>query len=345
MSRERAFSLIELLVAISIIAILSTMILTAVSATRRNSQRKKTETILAVLRSGLDLAKAQNSAMPSPAEHPLAGSRPPRLSFVRGEAAAGLALGDAVDGAAEALRGLLPAQVPGSSVGDLPRLLLDSDRFADPDLPLLYGMRRDHCTILGAPQAAVTLYRSLPVPLAPATTTPGPYTAATYPDARFLVTPSGTEADQKRALDYVFGAGNAAGELSRLKALQTPDLTAGGSIRAGRVHSAVGDGLGSSRWQAGLVRDGDQASGPDAGLPNWKPYQIPGSAIYDAWGREVLYHVSAAGAVTLVSAGADGVMCIDPGDDKAIGTAATAEGVAADDRDGRRDNVVLGVAE
>ncbi|MFT3766287.1 MAG: type II secretion system protein [Minicystis sp.] len=346
-SRRRGFSLIEVLVAISIIAILGGMILAAVSATRRNAKRKSTEAILAVLRGGLDLAKAQSGTMPSPAEHPLAGSRPPRSAFVRGGSAAGLAIGDAVDAAAEALMGLAPAQVPPSQAADLPRLLLPGDRFADHDLPLLYGLRRDQCGILGAPQAAVTAYRSLPAPMAPATTTPGPYIAATYPDNRYLVAPTGTGVDQKRALDYLLGVGAAAGELAKLKALRSPEGGGGGPIKAGRVQSPLGDGNGTASWAPGLVRDGDQVGGPDAGKPSWKTYNILGLAVYDAWGREILYTVGATGAVTLVSAGADGAMRIDPGDDRTISTAAAAEadGPAADDRDGMRDNVALGVGE
>lgn len=338
MVTRRAFSLVELLTVIAIIATLAALVVAGANALGIGSKAKKTMAILGGVRTALELTVAEKGSLPNPVEHPLAGSRPPRAIFVR--AGSGPL---PVDG--EALAGLAADQVAADA---RPRLLAADDRFADPDLPLLCGLPRARIGVLGAPLVESTGYRRLPVPLP---TDPdrildgSPYTAVGDVVPAPAEAPTWTPDKAEATLGFVLAAGSTRSELARLGALRAPpDDLAAARIRDGRVWSPQGQGAtGDERWKPGRVRDGSLSGGK----PNWKEYRLRGLAITDAWGIELLYSVDAAGALRLMSPGADGVFHIAPGDDHLIDSDLAAWPLAVDarDRDGQRDNLVVGVGE
>ncbi|MBA3685089.1 MAG: type II secretion system protein [Planctomycetes bacterium] len=322
MSRpSNGFSIIEMLVVISIIALLSALIVFGATAFGIGGKRAKTGSIVATVRNALDLAAADRGSRPAPAEHPLAGSLAPRLEFVR-------AGGGAVSANGVALIGVPLIQVAAAAQD---RVLLADDLFADPDVPQLFALRRDACTILGMPQVTVTQARKLPPNL----------TATDAPDvAGFLIAPSGDAGQNREIIEQVLGRGGLSSELAGLGGLSEPAPAYTVAVINGRVLTDVPvGGGGATRWKRGHVADGIHPT--EAPAKNWKPYRLPGLAVVDAWGTELLYGVSDTGVLSVTSAGADGAFAIDPGKNGMLetGIGATPQG---DDSDGRTDNIVSG---
>lgn len=84
-----------------------------------------------------------------------------------------------------------------------------------------------------------------------------------------------------------------------------------------------------TQWKPGWIKVGGK----------WKPYRIPGLAIYDAWGHEILVNYLPTGRLMVMSCGKDGVLRWNPGKNGIIDTAAKDIKPKGDDRDGRADNV------
>ncbi len=343
---RRAFTLIELLVVIAIIVVLAGLVLAVVPMLRERARGAQTSSGLAAVMQALSLAEASRGGLPGPAEHPLAGSRADRLLFRgrRGASQAALAWTDLAR-SGEALAGPEPWQLADDA--SRARLLRPDDRFADPDLPLLYGLERGAIGVLGTQMQAATRYRRLPTPAGGALAGQ-PYTASgtpPYPDADWLFAPAGGAEDAKRALDYLFGAGSAMSELGKLGTLRAPasddaaeralpPATITGLDNAGRVVRVAGST--TERWED------DRRPGATVRVAGaWTNYQLRGPAFYDAWRREILYTVSSDGRVRLSSAGRDGVFRWHPGIDSVLQTPAEGDAAAGDDRDGARDNLVL----
>jgi prepilin-type N-terminal cleavage/methylation domain-containing protein len=336
-ARGAGFSLVELLVVLAIVAILVGLLLAVI---KPHPKVERTRTILAALDSAIGLATAQRGFMPSPAEHPFAGSRPPRPAFVRAD-------GAAFDTGGEALCGPDLAQIDVAARGGL---LLPDDVYADDALPLLFGMRRRDLGVPGAIQKSATKHRRLPRPAQGAL--PGPYDDAHQPgtlepsDAQDADPSFGLPSASKGTLDYLFGASAAQGELTALGALfATPDphgrythplrpRRVGGVDLPLAFTDAASGADGEAHWLPGCVRDGTR---PD-GAPAWKHYKLPGLAVYDAWGIEILCAPTIAG-LRMMSAGPDGVFRWRPGDDHRLQTAPTATAPAGDDRDGAKDDL------
>lgn len=107
------------------------------------------------------------------------------------------------------------------------------------------------------------------------------------------------------------------------------------------------DDPGTVTWEPGRIRVSDQNLLEGDG--RWRTYLLRGPAIYDAWGREILYARTAEGGTYLISAGEDGCFAIVPGLVDANGASIFATDVSAGydgvpvapDRDGTTDNVVL----
>jgi hypothetical protein len=133
-------------------------------------------------------------------------------------------------------------------------------------------------------------------------------------------------------------------DLPHLRIKPPSDLT--GVDNGGRVWSEVGqdpcDGV--PGWMPGLIQDGVM-NDPDypANVTDWKPYRLRGLAIYDAWGREVLYSIGSNGAMRLTSAGHDGVFKWLAGSNLIYDTPANARVARVDDHEGSSDNVGLDV--
>jgi prepilin-type N-terminal cleavage/methylation domain-containing protein len=329
MVRCRAFTLTEVLVVVAIIATLAGLLVPGIALLRQTLRKTQTAALCSAVATAL-AANATASGRAAPlAPHPLAGSRDlPRLAFVRGEAVAGLAEGDAVATAGEALL----CATPGALGGAPAALLLPSDRFAATLQPLLFGLRRDELTIVGS-GAGLVRHRLLPA-VSPATDQDAdtildpPYDASRYPNNRYLVTDASSLADLDAESAKVLEVAFAANDLQELVAKRSLLATTGGTaIGNGRLYRSGSDT--ATAWAPGLVQE--------AGA--WVGYRLRGSALYDSWGRELLVRSDAAGAITVSSAGPDGVFRWHPGDDGILQTAATATAPAGDDRDGARDNI------
>lgn len=82
MMRRTAFTLIELLLAIAIIAALAAMLVVAGRLVLEAAKRSRSENILAILGQAAGLHGTERGAPPAPAEHPLAWSADRRLAFI-----------------------------------------------------------------------------------------------------------------------------------------------------------------------------------------------------------------------------------------------------------------------
>jgi prepilin-type N-terminal cleavage/methylation domain-containing protein len=401
---RRGFTLIELLMVISIIAVLSSMIVMVAMGLGGDAKKKKTGVIIATIRKGIELTIAGRGGSVSPTEHPFAGSRETRFPFLR-----------AYDGSAVATTGLafkgvdLSQMAAGASGID--HLLADDDVFNDPRVPMLFGAKREVMCILGATQKLVTKYLQLPKP-GPSSLTAaniygksvpvvtdnvgsasGPFNDTNIPNATNPTQDQdqnqgdfGLSFDNKRALDYIFGASGAGAELSSLKALASaPDMdvnTPDEKRFKYPIVGAGGSGIDSFTPQSGLLRWQEGTTTPDTstackvytnaatdsspqvsdtwkpgyikhgsgGGPVYKEYRLPGLAVYDAWGHEILYSISPKGGVRLISAGADGVLKFNPGANHVLDTTLITPKPltttpTGDDTDGAKDNVAQEVED
>ncbi|MBA3683849.1 MAG: type II secretion system protein [Planctomycetes bacterium] len=347
MHSARAFTMIELLVVISIMATIAALVLVGANALGVGSKRNKTATILETVRQALEVTAAQTGSISNPSEHPLAGSfaaqGQPRLRFVRSAApntALAATVNNPIGSPAEriALYGVSLAQLAAQQ----DRLLLPDDLYADPQVPLLFGMPRDHCAVLGTKLSNVTRFRRLPQPAVGAPAIANPDDQTLFPNATRLVSSDVGPEGNKRTIDYVLGNTNASTELAKMGALYAPPDDDPAKLHAyGRVWSEVPlTTTGQASWKPGFLND-PQRVPPNQ--PSWKRYRLRGLAIYDAWKVEILCSVSESGAVRLESAGKDGVFRWDPGQNFVLDTEPFAASPAIDDRDGARDNVVSNV--
>jgi prepilin-type N-terminal cleavage/methylation domain-containing protein len=307
--RRSGFTLIELLVVMSIIALLAAMVMIGVSTLRTSARGGKTRAILHAVQQALEQHRANRGGTLAPVEHPCAGSKAPRRLFIRAD-------GTALPTTGIALRGATPAQLGGNAG----RLLLDSDLFADPAVPLLYGIPRQRLSIPGAILPEITAYRLIDPDAG----------SVSNPDTAGQAVPDLSQAGADgstvvQVLQYILGAGSAQSELANLGALhQPPDDTQ--RILGGRLWSDNAPGT------AQVPRSRIDDSG-------WTTYRLRGLGLYDVWGRELLYSLTSAGGIRIESAGADGCLRWDPGADGSYQTAANATVPAGDDRDATRDNL------
>lgn len=241
-----AFTMLELLVVIAIMTILSAMILVGAKAILGNAEKKKTETIIQTVKTGIELAIANKGSAISPTEHPLAGSNADagagRYSFIRAQAG----VSGTVATTGTALKGV---PNPDYLSFDANKLLMASDRYNEKRVVLLYGARREDIGVLQSLRKVVTKYRLLPMPprptnssVTPKVISPKTGNPATrnyqgdsntdcpeFPDTLIPSKPQlddpnyGRMADSKPALDYLFGNSSAQAELSSLKAIYNAD--------------------------------------------------------------------------------------------------------------------------
>jgi prepilin-type N-terminal cleavage/methylation domain-containing protein len=290
-----AFTMIELLVVISIISVLAAMVLVGAGALGIGSKREKTRTILAAVRKGIELTIANKGGSISPVEHPLAGSRAgvtgSRFLFKRYTQPTGMgtsmpAAGLTLDTSSIALAGLNSTLQMPNGTDPTGQLMLPSDLYADPKSYLLYGVKREFIGVLGALQKRVTKYILLPKPLQGQTS----LSAALYPslttsalpqytiptDLLDMDTTFGHPSANKQAIDYVFGSSNVQTELAGLNAMYLADPTtyANSSGAGGVLNSKSNAFRYAVNWSA-VSTD----TGPDLVLaytdghvvPNWQP--------------------------------------------------------------------------
>lgn len=239
------FTLIELMVVISIMAIMASIIIVAASAFFKDAKKKQTDVIMRAVEIGINMAIASKGSSISPAEHPFAGSRSNagsgRYRFKR-----------AIDSSDCSTTGTALKGVPTIAYlsGSQNQLMLPSDRYADKRIALLYGSKREDIGVLQSLRKLVTQYRQLPCPptvdplIQPLVTSTVSSTAGfdsptedvNWPDTMIPSTSPassgvsqetdtnfGRLADAKSALDYLFGSSSAQAELASLKALYNAD--------------------------------------------------------------------------------------------------------------------------
>jgi len=306
---RRAFSLIELLVVISIIAVLSGLTITTYNVLSAQARVQRTNAMLTALANAVTLAGQSRGGAIAPAEHPLAGSAPPRSIFLRA------ASGNAVAVSGTAYRGVTLDRLVSAQV------LLDDDVVGDVAMPMLYGASRQQLGVLGVPQLGITHYRLLPH---------GPGLISQPDTVGRLVAPQSTPADSRQLIQHIFGSGGPWDALINLKAVwSSPDADSDSSnlIVDQRVWSAT---------QAGKNVPGTTTVGV-AGVSH--RYRLRGLGFYDAWGNEIFYRLLPGDRVQFLSAGRDGHLRWHPGPDGVFATAAIASTASGDDRDARADNL------
>jgi hypothetical protein len=184
----------------------------------------------------------------------------------------------------------------------------------------------------------------------------------------------GTLADAKSALDYLFGSSSAQSDLSALKALYNADPTLPkdvnkfsfgiesrtvGSVTEPLVYTnafnAAATGKDSDtyvvekKWKPGFiaVTKGSTTGTLAASSSTWVRYRLPGLAVYDAWDNELFVTIGANDKYRVLSAGADGVLAVNPDKNNVIDTTfGSSSGdmreklpLTGDDTDGAKDNV------
>ena len=389
LSRLSGFTLIELIVVISIMAILSALIIAAVQGITGKAKEKKTGVIIRAVETGIYLAVASRGSAISPAEHPFAGSRGPRFPFVRANG------GSALSSSGTALKGVPTVAYLSSGQN---QLMLPSDIYAEDRISILYGAKREDIGVLQSLRKVITQYRQIPCPptvdplIQPTVTSTVSSTAGfdspandiNWPDTMIPSTslpPSGlsqetdptfgTLADAKSALDYLFGSSSAQAELSSLKALYNADptlpqdvnkftfgiesRTVGGVTEPLVYTNAFTGGKGKDsdtyvvekKWKPGFiaVTKGGTTATLAKTSSTWVRYRLPGLAVYDAWDNELFVTVGANDKYRVLSAGADGVLAVNPGKDNMINTTSLTGDMreklplTGDDTDGAKDNV------
>ncbi len=302
--RRLAFTMLELLVVITIMSVLAAMILVGAKTIMGNAEQKKTETIIQTVRTGIELAIANKGSAISPTEHPFAGSSQlGRFAFVRGDAR----FAGNVSRTGIALKGV---PTPLYLKADQDRLMMGSDIYNDKRIVLLYGAKREDLGVLQSLRKVVTNYRLLPMPpklangsqpfvLSPKTgIAESSYTDTLFPDtmipsaAQMSDSTYGRLADTKPALDYLFGNSSAQSELASLKALYNADPTLPEDVnkfRVGIERRTVSSAMGPSVDEP-LVYTNYQSGGKEAYKDvesKWKPGYIPlasGSGTYRSLG-------------------------------------------------------------
>ncbi|HEX3132668.1 MAG TPA: hypothetical protein VHX44_03685, partial [Planctomycetota bacterium] len=353
-----------------------------------NAERKKTETIIQTVKTGIELAIANKGSAISPTEHPFAGSRAPRFPFTR----TCKGFSGSVSTSGIALRGV---PTPDYLGGDQTKLLMSDDRYADTRVVLLYGAKREDIGVLQALRKVVTSYRLLPMPpkpTMPSAPTPkviDPKTgsaASSFSDTNFPDTmiPStmpvgssqeedpqyGRLVDSKPAIDYLFGNSSAQSELASLKAIfnadptlpedkndfRTPVETRGsiGGVSEPLVFTNLGTGKekefskSEAHWKPGYIpvsTSGSSRSLEAATSGTWARYRLPGLAVYDAWGNELMTVTGANNSYRVMSGGQDGALAVDPDKDYSIETTSftfDTDGklkIDSKDKDGSKDNL------
>ena len=314
---SKAFTLIELLVVIAIITLLTGLLLAGVGVLRDRAKSSRTTTILATVQQGLGVWAADRGGLPSPAEHPLAGSKATRAIWMRSDSSW-------ISGTGEAYMGV---DVTNLDPGPRARLLNADDRFADSATPALFGLRRNEIGVLGVPQADVSRVKLLPAKASAGFV----FTNPDDPAIGRMIQASGTPIEQEPFLRQVLGGG-AFDELTRLGALWSPqDDDPAKRCASGLVFSLTSSGLNLPGTATTL----------DGSITH--RYRLRGLGIYDVWGNEVLYTLSAGGRnVRLTSAGKDGFFRWRPGPNGVFDTTPTSNTPAGDDTDGAKDNVTVG---
>jgi prepilin-type N-terminal cleavage/methylation domain-containing protein len=418
-ARHAAFTLLELLVVISIIAVLASMTL-VVSKKLMTGKKQQTETIIADVRKAIEMAAATSGGTIASAEHPLAGSRAPRFAFVTSSGATlgtgAISVGGvSVSGFKGPPRTFLDSSLTKRDIASCasggavsPYLLDGDDVYANSKVPGLFGVRRRYLGVMGSLQVAVTDYLRLKWfdedairsgSINPITAFKGTTDAEVSGYPKRFQTPdqgmqdainygtAGLPIHSTEAVQRILSASGMQGELASLGALKAaywkdsiypttysaaiavsvniktaeqalandPSNTYGKSDATYTHSASIFFANGTSRswvglplvlfqnvyppdseepadlWKAGYIKNSSN---------KWESYRIPGLAIYDAWGHELLISMSSKNKLVVISAGEDGCFRWNPGKDRTLDTTnAAGDTPLGDDKDGSLDNI------
>ncbi|MDA3963066.1 MAG: type II secretion system protein [Planctomycetota bacterium] len=340
MVTRRAFSLIELLVVMSIIAALASLLLVVINVLWDQSKEAKTRAIIALVHQAVGAQVAERATAFSTAEHPLTGTKPTRSAFVRA------ADGSAVATTGTAYVGIAPSDCSGTYASRATQVMLRDDIFADSAVPGLVGLPRASMRRLGARIREVTEFRWHPSGL-----TPG-----ADPDASGKLVrppePSQANAAAKRlkgiaihdqTVRQIINEGLRE-DFGQLGALGDKQHGVDGLVWA-RDYRILVDPTPLPRWQGNAMLVGSSDAdviAAGAAVGGWVRYWQPGITLLDAWGNELVIADVPGGRIGVISTGADGAFAVRPADDNngTISTDARLTSFATGDADARTDNLV-----
>ncbi len=304
-----AFTLAEVLMVMTIIALLAAMVLGGSAVLRDSSAKTRVRAALQTVRASLE-ARASSGALVAPVVHPFANTDERvgagRALWVRA-GTSGFAANEAVTRA-----GSLAIEVADPSwvvSAERARVLLPDDLFqgveAADDTPHLKGLSRRELMVLGSAAGLVSQIR-LPDPTKERWAdrnndgqldTPYDFSTGAYLRSswwRMEVGDLATSATEQAGSDFwsrILGP-EAYEDLAKAKILVASPaswpLGIGNRVRMPTVEQV----------------DPDGATVAVAGTP--VPYRLRGTALYDVWGTEVLAWTDADGRLILESAGKDG---------------------------------------
>jgi prepilin-type N-terminal cleavage/methylation domain-containing protein len=379
-----AFTMLELVVVIAIMTILASMILVGAKALIGDANKKKSETIIQTVRQGIELAIANKGSAISPTEHPFAGSRADaggqRFAFKRSKdgsdvSKTGMALKGVPDTSylsSDVDKLLMKSDI---YADDRIVMLYGARRES---IGVLQSLRKTVTKYRQLPRPPKPADPTIkPKVLSPVTGAVAAYNDTNFPNTLVptviqdadTMPPYGLLGDSKLALDYLFGNSNAQAELASLKALfnadpslpeDVNDYTTSveertvGPHREPLVFTNYGNAKNKdfknveSKWKPGRIPVGTVSGGKTtlagAGSDKWVRYRLPGMAVYDAWGNELLTVTGENNSYRVLSPGLDGAMAIDPGKNNKLDTNFTGDmdaklPLTGDDKDGAKDNL------
>lgn len=344
--RSTAFTLIELLITISIVVILVGLLMGGAKAVRGAAIKSRTEVTVGMVANGLAAAVGERQSLPI-VPHPLAGTKSPRLSFHRGGidpirqeerhwaqrrtlwagASAPSIAGDFTSNPTAAVPTSGPVLLGGERVRFTSdalarRRLLGNDVLAETNIPTAFGAKRELLGILGIFNADVHDHV-----LAPAVHDAGEQRDAVtravsvgYPDVnavtaaqpRLIVAPAvspataGWYTDQEEVVRRALES--VWNELGKNQAIRR--VTSGTPYLNGRyLFDSILNGT-SSSWRPGYINAG-----------GWRTVSLPGVSIMDGYGVELFISQAHDGRIRVISAGRDGCLRVNPGPNGTINTA------------------------
>lgn len=350
---RRGFTIIELLIVITIVVILVGLLVAGASAVRKASLRTRSEAIVGSVANALAAAVGERKSLPI-VPHPLASTSATRLSFVRG-AIDPIRLDD--DHAA--IRGTTPAGppnlgsanpnlalwskssawTPASSVptggmgilgsedkqfiANVPNeRLLDNDVFAATNAPIAFGAKRGLLGVLGITDDRLHSYLACPAVdrngsfrnrITGSTQLQTAVTTANYPE--LVHAPKANPSVASWWTDQ---------EEAVKRALESAwgEL---GKLQALRTPSRSATAVWGSRfcWDPTINANASTWKPGFLNSGGWKTVSLYGTSVVDAYGNEIFVSRAGDGRIRVLSAGADGCLRVNPGANAVINTTIT----------------------
>lgn len=338
---RRGFTLLELLVVITLIVILASLLLVGLGSLGEKERRARTDHIMTTVKTALQGAETSTA----PVSHPLAGH-----ALIAGSRPLYVGNRSGSIGPLDATQRAIDADEAAIAGGLANRLILPDDRLAEAGLVHLFGLPRHQLRILGIASPLTEGVYRVPVHLRGATAdtnlqweTPSliRFEFGGSNEIDLSTTLSDQSQDEWEQLADRAISASLGDEIERitnegglLRPTTADALAFGDRVRLDQDSERATDIGSDSEWAPGRVLDPDDNT--------WKPVLIRGPALYDAWGGEILIDYQQ-GTWRLQSAGRDGAFVIHPGDNKTLDTTDPfATEPSSDDRWADRDNRIIG---